>query len=218
MKVLELYSGVKWGKDVIEFGFDVTSIRLELFDYSIYPRGSFDLIFININKTNLDNSDDNVMDMEFGLDVITYYDKYNWIVVNTNPKVWDDFKINEDVRKELLTIGRDFFDKVELPITFVDIVLTGSLCNYNWSEKYSDFDLHIIINYEDIDENYELVEKFCDYAKKLWNSEHDIQISGFDVEVAIQDAKDLQKSIDGGKMGGVFSLVKNEWIKKHSIS
>jgi hypothetical protein len=31
-----------------------------------------------------------------------------------NPKVWDDFKINEDVRKELLTIGRDFFDKVEL--------------------------------------------------------------------------------------------------------
>jgi hypothetical protein len=131
-----------------------------------------------------------------------------------NPKVWDDFKINEDVRKELLTIGRDFFDKVEIPITFVDIVLTGSLCNYNWSEKYSDFDLHIIINYEDIDENYELVEKFCDYAKKLWNSEHDIQISGFDVEVAIQDAKDLQKSIDGGKMGGVFSLVKNEWIKK----
>ena len=90
MKVLELYNGVKWGKDFIEFGFDVTSIRLELFDYSIYPRGSFDLIFININKTNLDSSDDEVVDMEFGLDVITYYDKYNWIVVNTNPKVWDD--------------------------------------------------------------------------------------------------------------------------------
>ena len=48
------------------------------------------LIFININKTNLDNSDDDVMDMEFGLDVITYYDKDNWIVVSTNPKVWDD--------------------------------------------------------------------------------------------------------------------------------
>ena len=131
-----------------------------------------------------------------------------------NPEVWDGFEMNEEIRTELLKIGKDFFEKVELPIEYVDIALCGSLCNYNWSEKYSDFDLHIIINYVDINDDLELVEKFCDYAKKLWNSDHDIQIKGFDVEVAIQDKEDLNDSIEGGRMGGVFSLLNNKWIKK----
>jgi hypothetical protein len=39
----------------------------------------------------------------------------------------------------------------------------------NWSDKYSDFDLHVIVDYTKIDENYELVEKLCDYAKKFGN-------------------------------------------------
>jgi uncharacterized coiled-coil protein SlyX len=74
--------------------------------------------------------------------------------------------------------------------------------------------LHIIIDYRDIDENLELVEKFCDYAKKQWNSNHDIKIKGHEVEVAIQDEKDLKTAISTGRMGGVFSLMKNKWTKK----
>lgn len=131
-----------------------------------------------------------------------------------NPKIWDEFNIDQGVRDQLLQIGQDFYDKIELNSKYVDIVLCGSLCNYNWSEKYSDFDLHIIVNFSDIDDNYELVEKFVDYAKKLWNSEHDIQILGYDVEVAIQDEKDLMNSIKEERMGGVFSLTNNEWIRK----
>ena len=131
-----------------------------------------------------------------------------------NSKIWDDFNLDKDVREQLVRIAQDFYEKIELPSDVVDIALCGSLCNYNWSEKYSDFDLHIIINFSDVDENYELVEKVCDYAKKVWNEQHDIKIKGYDVEIAVQDSDDLKKAIAGGRMGGVFSLLNNKWIKR----
>lgn len=131
-----------------------------------------------------------------------------------NPKIWEDFNLDNEVREQLITIAQDFYSKVEFPAEVVDIALCGSLCNYNWSEKYSDYDLHIIIDFEDIDDNYDLVEKACDYAKKVWNSQHDIKIKGYEVEIALQDEKDLLTAIDSGRMGGVFSLMNNKWIKR----
>lgn len=131
-----------------------------------------------------------------------------------NPKVWEDFEIDPEIREQLLKIGEDFYEGAEFEADVMDIVLVGSLCNYNWSEKYSDFDLHIIINYLDIDENYDLVKKTCDYAKKVWNDQHDIVIKNYEVEIALQDIQDLKDSIKTGKMGGVYSLLENKWIKK----
>ena len=131
-----------------------------------------------------------------------------------HPQIWTDFKIDEEVKEELIQIAKDFYDKLELKNEIVDIVLCGSLSNFNWSEKYSDYDLHIIVNYDDLSDEHELVEKMFDFAKKEWNSEHDIQIKGFDVEIAVQDEKVLYEEIEAGKMGGVFSLMKDEWVKK----
>lgn len=131
-----------------------------------------------------------------------------------NTKLWSDFKLDEVVREQLLQIGKDFYESTEIGADVVDIVLCGSLCNYNWSEKYSDYDLHIIIRYSDVDENLELVTQLCDYAKKMWNEQHDITIKGYEVEVAIQDEQDLKDAIASGRMGGVFSLMKNKWIKR----
>jgi hypothetical protein len=131
-----------------------------------------------------------------------------------NPKLWEGFELENEIRKNLLRIGQDFFEGTGIEADVIDIVLCGSLCNYNWSEKYSDYDLHIIINLKEIDENLELAESYCDYAKKLWNSQHDIKIAGYEVEVAIQDEDDMKSSIKAGRMGGVFSLMKNEWIKR----
>ena len=34
----------------------------------------------------------------------------------------------------------------------------------DWREKYSDYDLHVIIDFDDVDDNFELVEKACDYG------------------------------------------------------
>ena len=129
-------------------------------------------------------------------------------------KVWDDFKLKDEIKEQLITIGQDFFEKTEIEVDVKDIVFCGSLCNYNWSEKYSDFDLHIIIDFNDVNEDYELVEKLCDYAKKMWNSQHDIKIKGYDVEIAIQDENDLSETLKTTRMGGVYSLLNNKWIKK----
>ena len=131
-----------------------------------------------------------------------------------NSKIWEKFELDQKVREDLLKIGEDFYGSTDLEADVIDIVLCGSLCNYNWSEKYSDYDLHIIINYDDIDDNLELVSKLCDLSKKQWNQLHDIQIKGYDVEVAIQNEIDLKTAMKSGRMGGVYSLMNDKWLKK----
>lgn len=123
-----------------------------------------------------------------------------------NPKIWNkDSELDDEVREQLLQIAQDFYESTELKADVVDIILTGSLSNYNWSEKYSDYDLHILIDFEDVDDNVELVKKFVDASKKNWNDEHDIKIKGYEVEVYIQDVDEPHKS------SGVFSLLNNKW-------
>lgn len=125
-----------------------------------------------------------------------------------NPKIWDDFKIDDEVREDLLKIAQDFYASTDLDADVEDIVLTGSLANYNWSEKYSDYDLHILIDFTQINDVVELVKKYVDSAKSIWNKEHDIKIKGYEVEVYIQDITEPHKST------GVFSLLKNKWNVK----
>ena len=121
-----------------------------------------------------------------------------------NPKIWDEMKMKKDVRKDLLKISKDFYDNTDIKAEVKDITLVGSLCNYNWSEKYSDYDLHIIIDYKDVDDDYDLVENLCDTSKKLWNLQNDIKVVGYETEVMIQDEKDLKSAIKGGRIGGVY--------------
>lgn len=130
-----------------------------------------------------------------------------------NPDVWDGFEFNESVRKKLLKIGRDFLESVDLGVDLKDIVIIGSMCNYNWSEKYSDFDLHVLIDFFEISDNYDLIEKMADFAKKKWNFENDITILGYDVEIALQDIGDFKKSIKDSKYSA-FSIMNNKWILK----
>ena len=122
-----------------------------------------------------------------------------------NPKLWDNFDINQEVRENLLKIAQDFYNSTELNAEIKDVVLTGSLANYNWSEKYSDYDLHILIDFRDINEDITLVKKYVDSAKSIWNELHDIKILGYEVEVYIQDINEPHKST------GIFSLFKDKW-------
>lgn len=135
-----------------------------------------------------------------------------------NPEIWENEQIDEEIREDLLTIANDYMETIDLDeIDIKDIILTGSLTNYNWS-KYSDYDLHIIIDFNDVSENHELVERMFDYSKKNWNSQHDITIKGYDVEIAAQDIRDLEEAMTSGRMGGIFSLMNNKWIKKPTKS
>ena len=124
-----------------------------------------------------------------------------------NPKIWPNGKINSRVRLRLMDIADDFFATLKIDwLKPLDILLTGSMANYNWS-KYSDFDLHLLLDFSDVDENVDFVHEYFTAKKKLWNEEHEnLMIYGFPVEVYVQDINENLIS------NGIYSLYKNKWI------
>ena len=133
-----------------------------------------------------------------------------------NPKYWQDDKLNPNISKRLTKIAKRFLEGLELPADHAagdelmtklveDVRFTGSLANYNWS-KYSDIDLHIVIDFSKIDENTELVKAFFDSARMRWNDLHDITIYGAEVEIYVENIGETHKS------SGIYSILNNEWI------
>lgn len=123
------------------------------------------------------------------------------------PNIWEGENINENIRRRLLKIAKDFIEGLPVDVEIRDVTLTGSLANYNWS-NYSDVDLHIIVDFLEVDENTELVKAFFDNARMKWNNDHDIKMKGFDVEIYVEDEGESHKS------SGIYSLMKDEWINK----
>lgn len=126
-----------------------------------------------------------------------------------HPKIWVNNKINSRVRLKLLDIADDFIDSMEIGwVKPKDIVLTGSIANYNWS-KYSDIDVHVIIDYDEVYKNKRFVDDYFTSKKVLWeNSHEELTIYGFPVEVYVEDIDTPSDS------SGKYSLIKNEWIKE----
>lgn len=126
-------------------------------------------------------------------------------------RVWEtEAKMFTEISEQLIKIANDFYDGIVLDIPIKDITLTGSLANYNWSEEYSDFDLHIIIDFKESKIDRDVLRQYVDYAKSDWNSKHEIKIVGFDVEVYIQDEDQPHTS------SGVYSVLNSTWLVKPS--
>ena len=127
---------------------------------------------------------------------------------NLNPKFWKNGVLDSRIRMKLLDIADDFIEFLGVDWAKPeDITMTGSLANFNWDENYSDIDLHIIMDYSDVDERTDFVSNYFYSQKKLWNEEHsDITIMGFPVEVFVQDVNERHDS------SGVYSLEKNKWL------
>ena len=132
------------------------------------------------------------------------------------PRIWkNDETLDSKVRLKLLDIADDFWEFVNLSwVEPKDIIITGSICNFNWS-KFSDIDLHIIVDFNEVDEKTEFVKQYVDSKKNEWNNEHEgLKIMGFPVELYVQNIDDDLEA------GGVYDLEENAWIRKpnpHSI-
>lgn len=113
--------------------------------------------------------------------------------------------MRDDIRKRLIEISNDFVESFGVEFFIHDVILTGSLSNFNWSQ-YSDVDLHILIDFEETDYPIDLVKEFFDAKKNIWNEKHDIKIKGFDVEVYVQDVNEEHIS------SGVYSILHNKWL------
>jgi len=126
-----------------------------------------------------------------------------------NPELWDENKkLRDDVRERLLDIAEKFIKPtLGADAVIKDITFTGSLANYNYSDL-SDIDLHIIIDFADINKDKEMVRKYFNAVKALWNSLHDIRIKGFEVEAYVQGADEPHTST------GVYSVQDDNWLKE----
>jgi len=123
----------------------------------------------------------------------------------------DDFsqiKINSEVRTHLLEIAQLFIESANVePIDVHDIVVVGSICNYNWS-KYSDIDLHVVIDKSKLGDNQELVDEFLRAKKETFTNVHDITIKGYDVELYFQDYTEPLES------KGMYSVLYKKWVSE----
>lgn len=125
-----------------------------------------------------------------------------------NQDVWNDDELDDEVLENLKKIALDFYDFLKIDAPIEDIWFTGSLANYNWSD-YSDIDLHILIDFDKIDGiEYDFLKEYFDAKKNVWNSNHNIKIKDFEIELYAQDSNEIHTST------GVFSILNNQWVKK----
>ena len=117
----------------------------------------------------------------------------------------NNYKIYPEIRERLLEIAYRFIDSFDIDVVIDDIIITGSLVNFNWS-KFSDVDLHVLINFKQFPEKHRpLYVELLDLKKVLFNLKYNIKVKGFDVELYAQD-----KSVTSFS-SGVYSVLFDKW-------
>lgn len=123
-----------------------------------------------------------------------------------NAKIWTGDRLDDAVKEKILAVAQDFFDKLELDQTELeDVTFTGSLANFNYT-KYSDIDLHLLVDFSKVDDNHDLVREYFSAKTALWNKTHDIFVNGYEIEIYVQNTAEEHHST------GVYSLNNDEWI------
>ena len=129
-----------------------------------------------------------------------------------NPLFWDGMILKPEIREKLLNIAKHFAEYLDIPNESIkDVTFTGSMANFHYGEK-SDIDLHVIIDYKDVDGNVDLVKKMLRAKKALYNDRHDLRIKDREVELYPQDASEPHHST------AVYSIKDSEWIAKPTFT
>lgn len=135
----------------------------------------------------------------------------NTLCLRVWDKVSDQYEMKPEVKRELMAIATDFsktnIEDNGLPLIVTDVVLIGSLTNFNWT-PYSDFDLHIIVDLTNLDMSKTDAQLLVDGLKGMWNKNHAITIKGHPVEIYVQDVSAKPHSLSS------YSVKTGKWIKK----
>jgi len=123
-----------------------------------------------------------------------------------NPKLWEDNKLDPEVRDQLLLIAEDFVEYLGLDnLKVEDVTISGSNAAYSYT-PHSDLDLHILVDFNNLPDNPVYQELFT--AKKtLYNDAHDITVRDVPVELYVQDTNNPVQSL------GEYSIVHDKWIR-----
>jgi predicted nucleotidyltransferase len=125
-----------------------------------------------------------------------------------NQKIWDgEASVRPGVKAAIMDIVDEFLEGLDLEAEIKDVIITGSIANYNWS-KFSDIDVHILVDFAEVNDNTKMVKKFFDSVRSNWNKLHVINVKGHEVELYVQEEKEPHVST------GVYSLLTDSWIVK----
>jgi len=128
-----------------------------------------------------------------------------------NPEIWDAaYNLNPEIRLDLLKISDDFYRKSKFEAPVIDVYFMGSLASFNWNVE-SDIDIHVIVDLKALQMPEETAIKMVKLVSSQWNGEHNIEIKGHKVEMNIQDM-----AAEKPYVNGIYSIIKNQWIKKPS--
>lgn len=124
-----------------------------------------------------------------------------------NPLIWQNFKLKNEVRLQLLKITKAWIEYANIPWeSVIDVSLVGGNANYNYTE-HSDIDVHILMDKSKLSNDFKLIADYLNNKKQLWSIIHDIKIFGHEVELYAQDISDgFQKD------QGVYSILHDKWI------
>ena len=125
-----------------------------------------------------------------------------------NSKLWtSEAKLHPEVWTALNRIGKEWAEFANIPKKAIkDVILTGGNANYNYT-KYSDIDLHLVIDKEMID-CPAVLDDYLQSKKQLWALTHDIKVKGQPVELYAQDYRDPFREGQG-----IYSLKSNKWLQ-----
>jgi len=144
-------------------------------------------------------------------------DKYTKILASfgtqetLNPKIWENpskpskSHMRPKVKEALMDIANEFIEYLDVPMFVKGVTMTGSLANFNWSQ-FSDIDLHLMVNFDQFGKEIDLYKQLLNLKKTLFNSQHDIKIYGYEVELYVQDISETHFS------SGVYSVSDDEWV------
>jgi hypothetical protein len=123
-----------------------------------------------------------------------------------NPKLWEDEKLDPEVRDQLLLIAEDFVEYLGISNLKVrDVTISGSNAAYSYT-PHSDLDLHVLVDFNELPNN-EVYQELFTAKKTLYNDAHDITVRDVPVELYVQDTNNPVQSL------GEYSIVHDKWIR-----
>jgi len=128
-----------------------------------------------------------------------------------HPRFWTaEGGLVEGLQGKLLAIVAKYAAYLKLPaaIKFKDIVFTGSLAGYNYTD-YSDVDIHLIVDYKAVSDDEEFAGNYFRAMKDLWAESHEVTVFGYPVELFAQDVEQAVSS-----PGASYSLINLKWVKE----
>lgn len=125
------------------------------------------------------------------------------------PDLWDEYQhLDPRVRVNLLRMAYDFYKKTKFPAPIIDVYLMGSIASYNWTPD-SDADVHVMVDYNQLKMPPETAFKMVKTVGAQWNAEHNVLVKGHKVEMNLQNVSEVKPHVLG-----IYSLVKDQWVRK----